>query len=62
MGRGFRPETSTEQGTMSAAVMRHVGPPSVLQLETDFPKPARCARLVTEAFEQQPSRVLQALQ
>lgn len=45
MGRGFRPETSTDQGTMSAAVMRAVGPPSVLQLETDFPKPKRCASL-----------------
>jgi hypothetical protein len=41
MGRGLRPETSTAQGTMSAAVMRAVGPPSVLQLETDFPQPLR---------------------
>jgi hypothetical protein len=41
MGRGFRPETSADQGTMSAAVMRRVGPPSVLQLETDFPRPVR---------------------
>jgi hypothetical protein len=26
---------------MSAAVMRSVGPPSVLKLETDFPQPLR---------------------
>jgi hypothetical protein len=43
MGRGLRPETHTDQGTMQASVMRAVGPPSVLQLETDFPKPTRCA-------------------
>lgn len=44
MGRSFRPETHKEQGTMQAAVMRAVGPPSVLQLETDFPMPVRCVR------------------
>jgi hypothetical protein len=41
MGRGLRPETHTEQGTMAAAVMRAVGPPSVLKYETDFPMPMR---------------------
>lgn len=41
MGRGLRPETHAEQGTMSAAVMRAIGDPSVLQFETDFPRPVR---------------------
>lgn len=53
MGRGLRPESSTEQGTMSAAVMREVGPPSVLKLETDFPQPLRSVAQLGRAVQLQ---------
>eukprot|EP00879_Flechtneria_rotunda_P005960 GHRR01006266.1.p1 GENE.GHRR01006266.1~~GHRR01006266.1.p1 ORF type:complete len:338 (+),score=95.80 GHRR01006266.1:261-1274(+) len=42
MTRGLKPHAAaTGLGTMSAAVFRNFGPPSVLRYETDFPKPSR---------------------
>lgn len=41
---GLMQEVHSGHGTMSAAVMEAVGPPSVLHFKTDVPMPFRCVR------------------
>jgi hypothetical protein len=39
---GLKQDVLSGHGTMSAAVMEAVGPPSVLHFKTDVPMPFRC--------------------
>jgi NADPH2:quinone reductase len=41
MGRGLSTSVNPSPGSMSAAVFRVFGPPSVLQYESDFPRQPR---------------------